>query len=112
LNKPRDLEKLIAIAKTAQPLLDALELYKANNGSYPKALDKIPSELLVPNPQFGGDWRGFFYIQESEASYSLYYKLGWDPFLSYCHQVNGRNGWFYEPDDGSQEANLRIPDKR
>ena len=87
--------QLSVIARTASPLISALNRFRREHGSFPDQLSK--AEISE------GDWT---YYPEGDG-YSLSKKLGWDPMLQYFVS-NNISRWVLDPGDGSTKREIDL----
>ena len=107
--------RLMEIGRTADPIIAALEAYRKERGRFPEPDDpalatKLPKHIRLPHGTFmhNDTPPGWHYaVGPQGADYSLSYKLGWDPSLSY-HSRAGETYWEYDPGDGSSPTRLRL----
>lgn len=104
--------QLNKIARSASPIIQALERYHSEHQRFPAdPADLAPYLPPVPATPASANHnliRGWFYHHETSGQgYSLSYKLGWDPNLIYrCDGPAGR--WEYDPGDGSPSKALSL----
>jgi hypothetical protein len=102
-----DLQRLQAIARTAQPLIAALDRYKVARNSYPKALADIPFEYFPHQPVIDGDvWGNFRYYARDLSRYTLSTRLSHDSSLDYVHDPRYGDHWYFDRGDGSPHTQL------
>ena len=94
--------RLTEYAKTALPLIAAIEAYHDRTTYVPSSLTEI-AEDLPDTPSLGANapdqWRGWFYDSRNDE-YTLTKKLGWDPALIFR---SSDASWIFYPGDGSPE---------
>jgi hypothetical protein len=102
---------LTGIAKSATPVIDALEHYRHEHGAFPlRASDLAPylpasSAMPMANSEEVLGWR--YFPSSDAAAFTLARKLGWDPTLQF--RFGGTNGqWVFSPGDGSPEIVLKL----
>jgi hypothetical protein len=113
--------QLTAIARTALPLIGALDRFRAAYGRCPRLEDRAEfAALLPPGATIVATFTGGFVLAHGEitpwiyqapaqnpAQCSLSRKLGWDPDLVYS--VDGVNSrWVFAPGDGSEDRPVRL----
>ncbi len=104
------------LASTAQPLIAALHTYHTSYGCYPENLPPLFPGHLDDPPESLREWRSWTYSRhvdeqanEGDAhtdSYSLYFKLGWDPCLRYSSDEPGQ--WEYDQGDGGSDRSFEF----
>jgi hypothetical protein len=114
--------QLTAIARTALPLIGALDRFRAAHGRCPRLEDRAEfAALLPPGTTIVGTFTGGFVLshgeippwiyqapaQQDPAQCSLSRKLGWDPDLVY--EMNGVHAhWVFAPGDGSDDRAIEL----
>jgi hypothetical protein len=109
---------LTRIARSAQPIIGALDRYEAIHGVFPNSASAGDVSALASSFPLSmkvvrqGGWLAFetggpspwtYYLLGSDGrSYTLSTKLGWDPRLAYRRNPGGGQ-WIFEPGDGSDE---------
>lgn len=88
--------KLLACARSAVPIIRAIESYESRTGRLPEELKdlaveqaQVPSVYYKPGPNY----------------YTLTIKLGWDPSLVFSSQDRS---WTFDPGDGSPEKRITL----
>ncbi len=92
--------RLTKHARTAVPLIRALEAYRNRTSLLPSSLVEIAEMLPAeqsPEANTPNQWRGWWYAFR-ENEYTLTRKLGWDPVLIYR---SSDASWEFNPGDGS-----------
>jgi hypothetical protein len=78
-------------AKSAKPVIEAVERHRRENGTYPASATTTD---------------GWVYTR-SRDGYVLSSKLGWDPHLEYV--VEGtKSRWVFDPGDGTEEKTIVL----
>jgi hypothetical protein len=114
---------LTRVARGALPVMDALDRYRAANGTFPHpslaAEEAAIAAYLPSNVKIirAGRWLVFeagglspwIYSRAAAdgSAYSLSIKLGWDPRLVYRHSRDGAQ-WIFEPGDGSDVQPIAL----
>jgi hypothetical protein len=113
--------QLTAIARTALPLIKALDRFRALYGRCPRLEDRAGFAALLPvGTTIVGSFTGGFALSHGEAPPWIYQapashparcslsrKLGWDPDLVYA--VDGPHSrWVFAPGDGSDDRTIRL----
>lgn len=84
-------------ARTAKPIIAAIEAYRREHGHVPPDLTVVPGARETA-------WR---YVAVNPRAYALSLKLGWDPDLRY--EVEGEVArWVFEPGDGSTTRTIAL----
>jgi hypothetical protein len=100
--------RLTSIAKTALPIMDALEKHRAATGCYPDGYAEVKQYLADWNSVHARDtancYQGWCY-SKSLTGYHLARSLGWDPALAYDSESNG---WEFVPGDGSPGKPIKL----
>lgn len=97
---------LKVVALKSRPLLEAIENYQHDHGSYPPDLRPLYGKYLPESSadKNGFGWNGWYY-SGNDQNYSVYTTLGWDPILKYEHRPDGAK-WLYDPGDGSEQTTM------
>jgi hypothetical protein len=113
---------LTQIARSALPIIDALDRFRADRGAYPSRSEAETTALTAYLPTGvkiirAGNWLMFdtgglspwaYYPAEADNSaYTLSVKLGWDPRLVYLRNRDGPR-WVFVPGDGSEEKPVAL----
>ena len=78
-------------ARSAKPVILAVERHRRENGTYPTSMTNADGWVYTP----------------SRDGYVLSSKLGWDPKLEYV--VEGtRSRWVFDPGDGTDEKTIAL----
>lgn len=103
---------LTATAKSATPVIQALEHYRRARQVYPTQTAELapylPPETATPGSTPDGLVLGWHYAPINDAkAFRLSRKLGWDSGLIY--RFDGSNGsWVFDPGDGSPEKPVQL----
>jgi hypothetical protein len=101
---PANDPRVVAQAKSASPIANAIKKYFSAHAAYPARLGDIQSDLPAGLHITSGDYAdGWQYIPAPNAKgFSLWQRLGWDPSLEY--QWDGHaDTWIFHPGDGSAD---------
>lgn len=103
--------RLTALARTALPIIAALEGYRDANGRFPDqaaaaalAVERVRVQNLGNFVAFG-EW--LYSPARDGGGYTLSRKLGWDPRLVYARAGETKR-WIYDPGDGSAEKEIVL----
>lgn len=103
--------RLTALARTALPLIAALERFRTAQGRFPDLTAAAALEIErvrvqnLGNLVAMGDW--LYSPAPDGSAYTLSRKLGWDPRLVYERTSEGKR-WVYDPGDGSAEKEIVL----
>jgi hypothetical protein len=116
----KDLKRLRKLAKTAVPLIDALENFREDRGYYPESLNELYPDYL--NSSFktivdgydgdeyfvnlylkGRQWS--YYMNRKHDCFLLDIKLWWETSLYYNSE---EKKWYYDPGDGTDITIIEI----
>lgn len=88
--------RLTGIARTALPVIDAIERHRIGCGEVPSSLAAVGLDEST----------GWIYERTTSTSYRLARKLGWDTALHYEWTPDG-SAWYFLPGDGNR-PDVRI----
>ena len=103
--------RLTALARSAQPIIVAIERFRAANQHFPSTAEAAGLEIERIKGQVAGtfaalgDW--LYYPERDGSGYTLSRKLGWDPRLIYQREGTGQR-WIYDPGDGSEQKEIIL----
>ena len=103
--------RLTALARSALPILAAIERYLAEHGRFPDRaaaaslmIDRMQTRDLGNFVAFG-DW--LYYAMPNGGGFTLSRSLGRDPRLVYERKSDAKR-WIYDPGDGSEEKEIVL----
>jgi len=101
--------RLTRIARTALPIIAALEKCHEVTGSYPEDYEGLRNYLADGNdiPAIVNKYyahHGWLY-EKFDVGYVLSYRLGWDPDLLYRSE---QKEWVFQPGDGSPDKTIKL----
>lgn len=103
--------RLTALARSALPILAAIERYFAEYGRFPDReaaaalkIERVQTRDLGNFIAFG-DW--LYYAMPNGGGYTLSRSLGRDPRLVYERKRDTKR-WVYDPGDGSDEKEIVL----
>lgn len=102
--------RLTRIARSATPLIDALNRYRVDHSAFPEEASGLAPYLpleVIPKGRYAAIHSWIYSADQNRRGYSLWYKLGWDPSLNY--RFDGSRGeWVFDPGDGSDSKVLLL----
>ena len=91
-------------ARTALPIIGALQAYRAEQGDFPEHVSQFAPRLPASIPVAGEMIAGWHYSRKPDgAGFCLAEKLGWDPVLEYQFR-DGTGVWIFAPGDGRPDV--------
>lgn len=103
--------RLTALARSAQPLIAAIERFRAANRHFPSVAEAAALEIeRVKGRDLGtfaalGEW--LYYPERDGSGYTLSRKLGLDPRLLYQREGTAHR-WVYDPGEGSDGKEIVL----
>lgn len=103
--------RLTALARSAQPIITAIERFRAANRHFPSVDEAAALEIeRIKGRKTGtfaalGEW--LYYPESDGSGYTLARKLGWDPRLLYQREGTAQR-WVYDPGDGSAQKEIVL----
>lgn len=102
---------LTKIAKTALPIINAMDNHFQRNGKYPEKFDEFkiyfPNAIHFPDPDMETyEYNGWSYYRiKTETGYRLWRSLGRDPSLKY---ISDNKQWIFDPGDGTEVKSINL----
>jgi hypothetical protein len=103
--------RLTALARSAEPIIAAIERFRAANRHFPSIAEAAALDIeRVKGRNLGnfaalGDW--LYYPEIDGSGYRLSRKLGWDARLLYQREGTAKR-WAYDPGDGSEQKEIVL----
>jgi hypothetical protein len=112
---------LTGVARTAKPLMAALDRFRETYGTYPapdrpehvvRLQDMLPASVRFLRSgsvrRLVSDGREWVYdVADQSSGYRISSRLGWDPSLVY-EKIGSTGRWMFQPGDGTDERPLTL----